>query len=131
MNKLEITKKLAQKDEHYNSDPKYVNMLYKAWWVNWRNTEDRRFRLTDQGYDYFKNTADVKFYEIVFPLGLVITNKMVIDLDRYIDCPYYLTNKSIMLTGEKSALQLILFDGDLTKFGKAKDRTKQKKQKSS
>lgn len=131
MNKLEITKKLADQSEHYSSDPKFVNMLYKAWWVNWRNSEDRRFRLTDSGYDYFKNIAEIKFYEIRFPIGLVITNKMIIDLDRYIDCPYYITSKGIMLTGEKSAVQLVLFDGDLTKFGQAKDRTRQKKQKTS
>jgi hypothetical protein len=131
MNKLEITKKLAEQSEHYNSDPKFVGMLYKAWWVNWRNSEDRRFRLTDNGYEYFTVTAEIKFYEIRFPIGLVITNKMIIDLDRYIDCPYYITSKSIMLTGEKSAVQLVLFDGDLTKFGRAKDRTRQKKQKNS
>jgi hypothetical protein len=131
MNKIEITKKLAEKSEQFGDDDKTVKMLYKAWWVNWRNTEDRRFRLTDKGYDYFKNIADIKFYEIKFPLGQVITNKMIIDLDRYIDCPYFITNDAIMLTGEKSAVQLVLFDGDLTKFGKVKDRTKLKKAKTS
>ncbi len=131
MNKLEITKKLAEYDDKYNGDPKFVDMLYKAWWVNWRNTEDRRFRLTDKGYEYFKDIAGVKFYEIKLPLGSIITNKMVIDLDRYIDCPYFLTNTSIMLTGEKAAVQLILFDGDLVKFGRVKDKTKQKHSKSS
>lgn len=131
MNKLEITKKLAEKDEQYNTDPKFVNMLFKAWWVNWRNTEDRRFRLTEKGYEYFKDVANVKFYEIKLPLGTVITNKMVIDLDRFIDCPYFLTNNSIMLTGEKTAVQLILFDGDLVKFGRVKNKTREKHSKSS
>ena len=30
MNKLEITKKLAEKDERYNVDSKYIDMLYKS-----------------------------------------------------------------------------------------------------
>jgi hypothetical protein len=131
MNKLEITKALITQDEKYKDDPKAVNMLYKTFWTNWRNTEDRRFRLTDRGYEYFKDVADIKFYEIRFPIGLVITNKMVIDLDRFIDCPYYLTPNSIMLTGEKSTVQLVLFDGDLRKFGQAKRKKKQRDQKTS
>lgn len=131
MNKLSITKKLVEQDENYNSDPKYVDMLYRAWWTSWRNAEDSRFQLTEKGYEYFSKIADIKFYEITLPLGLVITNKMIIDLDRYIDCPFYLTNKAIMVTGEKAALQLVLFDGDLTRFGQVKDKSRKKSQKTS
>lgn len=131
MNKLEITKKLAEHDDNYNGDPKYVDMLYRAWWTSWRNTEDRRFQLTERGYEYFTKVAGVKFYEIKIPSNLVITNKVIIDLDRYIDCPFYLTNKAIMVTGEKAALQLVLFDGDLTKFGQVKDKSRKKSQKNS
>lgn len=131
MNKIDITKALASKDEKYSSDPKFTDMLYRAWWVNWRSAEDRRFRLTDKGYDYFKNTADIKFYQIRFPSTLVLTNKMVIDLDKFIDCPYYLTNTDISVTSEKTALQLVLFEGDLSKFGRAKRSTKERKLKNS
>jgi hypothetical protein len=131
MNKLEITKKLANKDPKYNQDPKYIPMLYKAWWANWKNNEDRSFKLTDSGYKYFNEIAEVKFYEIRFPVGLVVTNRIIIDLDRYIDCPYYINNDKIYVTGEKTAVQLVLFDGDLTKFGKAKRETKKRNSKSS
>ena len=124
MNKLEITKKLVEFDEVWNGDPKKVAMLYKSCWASWRRDQNKHFRLTDQGFDYFKNTAQIKFYDIRFPADLVLTNKMVIDLDKFIDCPYYLTSNSIMLTSEKAALQLILFDGDLSKFGRAKRETK-------
>jgi hypothetical protein len=127
MNKLDITKSLASKDEKYSTDPKYINMLYRAWWTNWRDAEDRRFRLTDKGYEYFHEIAEIKFYDIRFPMGLVITNKMIIDLDRFIDCPYYITPKGILVTGEKVAVQLVLFDGDLSKFGRAKRETRQRK----
>ncbi len=131
MNKIDITKALASKDEKYNSDPKFINMLYRAWWMNWRSAEDRRFRLTDKGYEYFKDIADIKFYQIRFPNELVLTNKMIIDLDKFIDCPYYLTNTDLYVTSEKAALQLILFEGDLSKFGRAKRTTRERKTKNS
>ena len=130
MNKLDITKSLIAIDDNYKENPKALNMLYRAWWANWRTAEDRRFRLTEIGYTYFKDTADIKFYEIKFPLGLMITNKVIIDLDRYLDCPYYITKDSIVLTGEKAAVQLVLFDGDLKRFGRAKRETLERKSKS-
>ena len=129
MNKLDITKKLVSKDDFLNADEKAIDCMYRAWWTNWRSGEDRRFRLTDQGYAYFRDRAGITFYDIRFPRGLVLTNKMVIDLDRYIDCPYYIENNCIKVTGEKTALQLVLFDGDLNKFGRAKRSSSERKSK--
>lgn len=126
MNKLEITKNLAGKDPKYNQDTKFIPMLYKAWWSSWKNNENRSFKLTDEGYRYFTDIADVKFYEVRFPKGLVLTNKMIIDLDRFIDCPYYINKEKIYVTGEKVAVQLVLFDGDLSRFGKAKRETRKR-----
>jgi hypothetical protein len=131
MNKVDITKALASKDEKYKDDPEKIKMLYRAWWANWKNSEDRGFRLTDAGYSYFKDIADIKFYDIRFPRELVITNKIIIDLDKFIDCPYYLTKNQILVTGEKIAVQLVLFDGDLVKFGKAKCKKSKELEKSS
>lgn len=120
MNKLEITKTLISSDTNYNTNPKALNMLYRAWWVNWRTAEDRRFRLTDSGFKYFQETADIKFYKVKIPLKFVITNKVIIDLDKFITCPYYLDPEYIYVTTEKVAVQLVLFDGDLDRFGEAK-----------
>lgn len=131
MNKIDITKTLISKDDFLNNDPKSIDTMYRAWWTNWRSGEDRRFRLTDQGYAYFRDRADIKFYDIRFPSGLVVTNKMIIDLDRFIDCPYYIDNQCIKVTGEKTAVQLVLFDGDLSRFGQAKRETRNRKAKSS
>ena len=124
MNKIEITKKLLSLET--KDDPKHLQDSYKAWWYNWRNSENRKFRLTETGYQYFRHVADIKFYEIKYPKELVITNKIIIDLDRYIDCPYYIDKKSLMVSSEKVAVQLVLFDGNLNNFGKAKRRKNQK-----
>ena len=129
MNKIDITKSLIARDDFLNADPKAIDVMYRAWWTNWRSGEDRRFRLTDQGYSYFKDRADIKFYDIRFPHNFILTNKIIIDLDRFIECPYYVENNCIKVTGEKTALQLVLFDGDLDKFGRAKRESKQRKSK--
>jgi hypothetical protein len=41
-------------------------------------------------------------------------------LDRFIDGPWHITKKSIVVFKEKTAVQLILFSGDVQKFGLAK-----------
>ncbi len=127
MNKLEITKTLISNNETYNTNPKALNMLYRAWWTNWRAAEDRRFRLTENGFKYFQDTADIKFYKVKIPLKFVITNKVIIDLDKFITCPYFLDQEYIYVTTEQVAVQLVLFDGDLNRFGEAKRLTKQRK----
>ncbi len=124
MNKVDITKKLLSLNDE--CDQGQFNKFYKSWWYNWRNSENCKFRLTDTGYEYFTEVAEIKFYEIKYPKELVITNKIIIDLDRYIDCPYYIDKKSLMVSSEKVAIQLVLFDGNLNNFGKAKRRKNQK-----
>lgn len=127
MNKLEITRQLIANDEDFKDNPKALNMLYRAWWVNWRSAEDRRFRLTDKGYTYFKDTRDIKFFNVKIPLEQIITNKIIIDLDRFITCPYYFDDVNLYVTDDKVALQLVLFDGDLSRFGTAKRQTIERK----
>jgi hypothetical protein len=127
MNKIDVTNKLIAQDTNYKDNPKAFNMLYRAWWVNWRAAEDRRFRLTDKGFQYFKDVADIKFFNIKVPFEIIITNKVIIDLDKFINCPYFLDNENIYVTTEKMAVQLVLFDGDLTRFGEAKRQTRQRK----
>ena len=127
MNKIDVTKKLIAKDSNYNTNPKAFNMLYRAWWTNWRAAEDRRFRLTDIGFKYFQETADIKFYQIKIPLEIIITNKVIIDLDKFINCPYFLAPDDLYVTDEKVAVQLVLFEGNLIRFGEAKRQTRQRK----
>ena len=127
MNKIDVTKKLIAQDSNYNTNPKAFNMLYRAWWTNWRAAEDRRFRLTDIGFKYFQETADIKFYQIKIPLEIIITNKVIIDLDKFINCPYYLAPDDLYVTDEKVAVQLVLFEGNLIRFGEAKRQTRQRK----
>lgn len=104
----------------WSIDPKTLSKNHNLIWQNPRKKSNGGYRLTDYGYDLFKNQIDMKSYEIQFPKELSLTNQNMIWLDRFIDGPYYLTKKSIIVFKEKTAVQLILFSGDVQKFGFAK-----------
>lgn len=89
-------------------------------WQNPRKKTIGGLRLTEEGFRIFTEEADIKSYNIEMPKGLTITNQITIWLDRFIDGPYYLTKNSIVVFKEKTAVQLILFSGDVQKFGIAK-----------
>lgn len=103
-------------------EPKDIEKHIWLWWANPRNNE-RSFALTQNGYEAMAFRDGLKFYQIDLPDSLVVTNKVMVWLDKFIDCPYYLTKKSIYVSREKVAVQLVLFSGDLYKFGLAKEKS--------
>lgn len=110
-----ITKELG-----WPEDPKTIEKNHALIWQNPRHKEAGGFRLTDIGYETFVEKMDIKSYDIEFPKDFTVTNQVVIWLDRFIDGPYYITKKSIVVFKEKTAVQLVLFSGDVQKFGLAK-----------
>ena len=95
-------------------------------WVWWRNPREgeKSFGLTKLGYEILARDVGLKFYRIDIPDNTNITNQIIIWMDKYIDCPFYLNKKSIYVSREKVAVQLILFSGDLYKFGKSKENSR-------
>jgi len=51
---------------------------------------------------------------------MTLTTQFILFLDKFIDCPYYLTKKGIVVTNERKAVELTLFSGDVRKYGIAK-----------
>ncbi len=95
--------------------------LYKRkFWKNTLNKSQGGLRLTDEGLDFIKNTLDITVYEVPFPLELDLKPQVIINLDKFIDCPYHLTEKSITVTKERKAFELYLFSGDVQKYGLTK-----------
>ncbi len=96
--------------------------FYKTIWVSPREKKTGGFRLSEQGFEILKDKLEYKSYEIEYPKeeGFMITNNTIIQLDRYIDCPYFLDRKQIWVFREKTAIQLILFSGDVTKYAKSR-----------
>lgn len=117
--KIQLTKHFAKEEQLVVDTSKLLNNLYRSWWQNTRKNGERSFALTERGYTII--SKHLKFYNIDLPDDLYISNNTVVWLDKFIDCPYFLTRDTIFVSREKVAVQLILFSGDLNRFGKAKD----------
>lgn len=118
--------KIVSEHMGWSTDPKTLTKNHNLIWQNPRKKIAGGCRLSDYGYDIFKNQIEMKSYEIEFPKELSLTNQNVIWLDRFVDGPYYISKKSIIVFKEKTAVQLILFSGDVQKFGLAKAMSNQK-----
>ena len=103
-----------------------VKEYFPLWWKNTR--ENGGLRLTDEGFDVLTE-IELATYEIPFPKDMPVTTQVIIFLDKFIDCPYYLTNRAIHVTSEKKAMELHLFSGDLRKYGLTKAMNRQDKSK--
>jgi len=103
-----------------------VKEYLPLWWKNTR--EAGGLRLTDAGFDVLTE-IELATYEIPFPKDMPITTQVIIFLDNFIDCPYYLSNRAIHVTSEKKAMELHLFSGDLRKYGLTKAMNRQEKSK--
>jgi hypothetical protein len=86
-------------------------------------------RLTKQGLDIVKR-LEIKTYIIKFPDKIIFTPQTFLWLDEFVDCPYYVDKKQIVVTMERMALQLMMFAGDVTKYGLARAMSKMDEQKS-
>jgi hypothetical protein len=107
-----------------------VKSCYYTWWQNVRESyQARSLRLTKQGLDILKR-LEIKTYTIKFPDKIIFTPQTFLWLDEYVDCPYYVDKKQIVVTMERMALQLMMFAGDVTKYGLARAMSKLDEQKS-
>ena len=96
------------------------------WWYNTRQKDVGGLRLTDDGFEII-NKIELQTYDIPYPRDMPMTTQVIIFLDKFIDCPYYLTNRSITVTNERKAVELGLFSGDLRKYGLTKAMSRSKK----
>jgi len=94
-------------------------------WQNTRSKDTGGLRLTEYGYDFLIEKLDLRFYDVPYPKDKPITTQTIIFLDKFITCPYFLNNKSILVTDEKKSLELHLFAGDLRKYGLVKAMKRQ------
>ena len=101
-----------------------IKTNYYSWWQNVRESyQARSLRLTKLGLETVKK-LDIKTYDIAFPDKIIFTPQTYLWLDEYVDCPYFVDKKQIIVTMEKMALQLMMFAGDITKYGLARAMSK-------
>jgi hypothetical protein len=95
-------------------------LFQRKWFINNRTKEGGGLRLTDDGYEFLVKELELVEYEIPFNEDIDISPQTIIFLDRYIDCPYYLTSKSITVFSQKKSFELMLFSDDIRKLGLVK-----------
>ena len=108
-------------------DDTNVNMYSRTWWQSNRVGKNNAFRLSDKGYEFLVGELGLQEYEIPFTEPIELSPQTIIFLERYIDCPYYLTNQSITVFSEKKSFELYLFSDDIRKFGLIKAMNERQK----
>ena len=126
MNWKETYTKVFLKELGLSVNETNVKQYMPMWWQNTRSKNTGGLRLTEEGYNILQQ-IELATYDIPYPRDMPVTTQVIIFLDQFIDCPYYLTNRSIIVTNEKKAVELTLFSGDLRKYRLTKAMTRQKK----
>ena len=85
------------------------------WWKNTRRSGG--LRLTDEGFTFLTERLEIQVYEVPFPVDFTLTTQVIIFLDKYINCPYLLAEDGIVVTNEIKSMELMLFSGDIRKYG--------------
>jgi len=127
MNWKETYTKIFLKQADKTINDATVTEYLPRWWQNTRNKETGGLRLTEEGLDFIMHNIKLQTYEVPYPADFELTTNSVIWLDNFIDCPYYIGKKSIIVTNEKKAVELTLFSGDIRKFGITKALKRQEK----
>jgi hypothetical protein len=108
-------------------DDANVELYNRMWWQSNRANKPNAFRLSENGFDFLVNTLEIKMYDVPFTEPIELSPQTIIFLERYIDCPYYLTNQSISVFSERKSFELYLFSDDIRKFGLVKAMTEREK----
>jgi hypothetical protein len=115
--KNEITAYIANQ---YNlaTDKKSVRNWIARWWYSTRKKSKGGLRLTDEGF--LRMSTHFKPHKVELDADFDYTNQLIIRLDNFIDCPWYINSKNIYVFDDKMAVQLILFAGNIARFSNAK-----------
>ena len=103
-----------------------VQTKMRLWWKNNRTKKEGGLRLTEEGMEFVTSILDLAIYEVPFPIELDLKPQVIIFLDKFIDCPYYLTDRSITVLSERKCFELYLFNGDVQKYGLTKAMSRKK-----
>jgi hypothetical protein len=100
-----------------SADEANIKLFSRTWWQSSRANKQTAFRLTEVGYEFLVKELELKDYEVPFTEPIELSPQTIIFLERYVDCPYYLTPMSITVFSERKHFELMLFSDDIRKFG--------------
>ena len=111
-----------------STDDANVSMYSRVWWQSNRANKQNAFRLTDKGYEFLAGILQLQEYEIPFTEPIELSPQTIIFLERYIDCPYFLTTQSITVFSERKSFELFIFSDDIRKYGLIKAMKEREKE---
>lgn len=100
-----------------STDKANVALHVHKWWFSKRTKKKGGLRLSDEGYEFLVRDLELQEHEIPFTEQIELSPSIIIFMDQYLDCPYYLTHKSLTVFSEKEAFKLHMFSDDIRKFG--------------
>jgi hypothetical protein len=118
--------KLFLQQANLSLDKDNVKKYLRLWWKNPRQNKEGGLSLTEDGFDFLINNLNLRHYNIPFPKDFVFTNQIILFMDKFLDCPHFYTDKSITVFKESKAVELLLFSGDVRKYGIAKALARQR-----
>jgi hypothetical protein len=110
-----------------STDDANLNIYSHKWWQSNRVGKQSAFRLSEEGFEFLKTELDLQSFEVPFTEPIELSPQTIIFLERYIDCPYFLTTESITVFSEKKSFELYLFSDDIRKFGLVKAMNERQK----
>jgi hypothetical protein len=129
MNKDAYTKAFLQAAE-LPVNEKNIKDYKAVWWWSFRKKDQGGLRLTEQALEFIEEHAKIKTYKIEFPKEFAFTPQVLLWLDNYIDSPFFVNKKHIIVMKEKAAFELYLFSGDVRKLGHNRAMSKRLSQES-
>lgn len=115
---------LSQKNK--STDDANVKLYLYEWWQSHRNKNSGGLRLSEKGFEFLTKELELHCYEVPFTEPIDLSPQTIIFFDRTMDCPYFLTNKSITVFSEKKSFELYMFSDDIRKYGLIKAMNNQK-----
>jgi hypothetical protein len=120
--------KIFLKEWGKSTDEANVKMYSRTWWQSNRANKQDAFRLSEKGFEFLTEVLCIKMYEVPFTEPIELSPQTIIFLEKYIDCPYYLTTQSITVFSERKSFELYLFSDDIRKYGLVKAMNERQKE---
>jgi hypothetical protein len=115
--KIAITKFVAEQSG-LSTDPKSLKRWTTQWWCNPRQKLKGGLKLTEEGFARLTTQFDCHRIRLEEPIEY--TNQMILRFDNWVTCPWYITNRDIFVFNDKTAVELVLFSGNIRRFFSAK-----------
>lgn len=126
MNWKEAYTKVFLEEQGIDVTPENIRKYLSKWWMNTRNRGKAGLRLSDAGLEAVHH-AGLDSYHIDYPPSMKVTPQVILFMDKFLDCPYFLKKDGIIVLDSRRAIELTLYSGDIHFYGETKARNRAKK----